>query len=144
MSITRRVYIAGPISNGHAAKPRDIYANVRRACEYYEALIQHGFTPFCPHLSYFAWLDFKEDVHWPRWIELDLDFIDTCDVLLRIPGASKGADMEVKYAEEKNIPVIYTTSIFDSITFLECFLGKPKPRPELEKYLKMITDYQGP
>ena len=32
--MNRRIYIAGPISNGHAAKPREILRNVRTASIY--------------------------------------------------------------------------------------------------------------
>lgn len=33
--------------------------------------------------------------------------LEKCDAVLRIPGASKGADNDVKIAKEKGIPVYY-------------------------------------
>lgn len=103
----RIVYIAGPISNGHRADPRQIYQNVKFAQKFYFELIEKGYSPICPHLSYYAWLDFPDDVHWKRWIDMDLDFVDAAFALLRIPGKSIGADKEVEYAHKLNKPVYY-------------------------------------
>ena len=133
-----RIYIAGPISNGHAANARDIYKNVREAEKYYEALIQNGWTPICPHLSYHAWLGFANDVHWDRWIELDLDLIDSCAAVLRIPGESKGAEVEVVYAKEHDIPIIKVLGPLTAFHHLEKQFGKPEKRKDLQKYLDMI------
>jgi hypothetical protein len=41
------------------------------------------------------------------WIKFDLDWILKCDYLLRLDGESKGADDEVGFASEHNIPVFY-------------------------------------
>lgn len=138
--MNRRVYIAGPISNGHTANAKTVYNNVKTAEKYYYELIRAGWTPFLPHLSYYPWLDFptEHDVHWARWIELDLDWIDSSCALIRIPGESIGADTEVKYATDHNIPVIYASSPQNAVTTLTALFGSPKQRVELAEYLEMI------
>ncbi len=51
-------------------------------------------------------------MHKPRpyqdWIDLDLEWVKSCDCLLRLDGESKGADMEVALAESLGIPVFKT------------------------------------
>jgi 4-hydroxy-3-methylbut-2-en-1-yl diphosphate synthase IspG/GcpE len=42
------------------------------------------------------------------WLTLDIEWLSVCDCLLRLPGESKGADIEVEYAREHMIPVFYT------------------------------------
>jgi hypothetical protein len=42
------------------------------------------------------------------WTEIDLEWILRCDALLRLPGDSTGADAEIKFATEHNIPVFYS------------------------------------
>jgi len=103
----RIIYIAGAISNGHSATPRGIYQNVKTAQFYYEQLIKKGYSPILPHLSYYAWLDMKEDVDWKTWIEMDLDYVEASIGLLRIPGESKGADREVEFAKKIGKPVYF-------------------------------------
>lgn len=137
--MNRRVYIAGPIANGHTANPRTVYKNVRNAERFYEELIKAGWTPILPHLSYHAWVNFENDVHWPRWIELDLDLLDIVCAIVRIPGESIGADMEIQYAVEKNIHVVKCITPNDAVEQLEAKFGKPESRPELQKYLDIIT-----
>ena len=41
-------------------------------------------------------------------MDLDLVWLECCDCLLRLPGESKGADIEVKHALENNIKVFYS------------------------------------
>lgn len=140
--MNRRVYIAGKISNGGKANARDQYQAVRFAESYYEELIHNGWTPFLPHLSHHAWLAFQKDVHWPRWIEMDLDYIDSCAALIRLPNESIGADMEVEYAQERNIPVFFPNDPLHAVDLLEIALGKPRPRLKINKYIKRIEDFK--
>lgn len=41
------------------------------------------------------------------WLELDNQFLSCCAAVLRLPGASKGADEEVRLAQSPGIPVFY-------------------------------------
>jgi hypothetical protein len=40
------------------------------------------------------------------WCIYDLAWLEVCDVLLRLPGESPGADREVAFADEHGIPVV--------------------------------------
>lgn len=103
------VYIASPYSKG------DIAINVKRQIDCFNELMDIGFLPFAP-----LWSHFQHMVH-PRpyqdWIEMDLAWVEKCDVLLRLDGESPGADGEVAFAKEKNIPVFY--NIPDLLTHRE-------------------------
>lgn len=138
----RRLYLAGAIGNGNTAKPKQTYKNVRFAEDYYGYAITHGWTPFCPHLSYHANLHFEYDIPWERWLSLDLDYIDSVAALVRLPNESIGADMEVDYAKSKGIPVLFVKSPEDMIKQLEETLGKPQTRDELEKYISVIKKFR--
>lgn len=92
------VYIAGPYT-----KP-DPVSNTRAALDEATILLDSGLVaPIVPHLS----------LHWdlvhPRsyevWLELDLDVIRRCHAVYRLPGASTGADREVRWADSLLIPV---------------------------------------
>jgi hypothetical protein len=69
-----------------------------------------GFVPFVPHLS--ALWDIVDGesspITYDDWLKYDFAWIDCCDALLRMPGESRGADMEVEYARSKGIPVSYS------------------------------------
>jgi hypothetical protein len=41
------------------------------------------------------------------WLELDNQFLSCCAAVLRLPGASKGADEEVRLAQRPGTPVFY-------------------------------------
>lgn len=93
------VYVAGPISKG------DMIENVSRGIEYGEALLRLGYIPFVPHTSV-MWQFLHPHTH-QQWLDYDFYWVAKCDALLRIPGESKGADMEVKCARQRGIPVFY-------------------------------------
>ena len=109
-----RVYVAGPITVG------DVAANVQQAITAGLDLLNRGYAPFIPHLGHFAepaatWD--KNPKRYEEWLELDRSFIVTCDAILRLPGFSKGADREVKWAYEIGVPVFYSlSSLLDQVT----------------------------
>jgi len=84
------VYIAGPYTLG------DVAVNVRTAMEAAHAVMDLGCAPVVPHLSHFLHL------HRPRpyedWMRADQALLERCDVLIRLPGPSAGADAEVRAA----------------------------------------------
>lgn len=41
-------------------------------------------------------------------MEVDYEWINVCDCILRLPGKSTGADLEVAHASMKGIPVFYS------------------------------------
>lgn len=95
-----KIYIAGPYTNGDTA------INVRTAIETANILADLGFAPFIPHLTHFWHMLFPRDYEF--WLNLDNQFLSCCDAVLRIAGASNGADKEVQLAESLKIPVFYS------------------------------------
>lgn len=94
------VYIAGPYS-----RP-DPEVNVARSLDYANKVLGMGHIPFVPHL-YHYW-DQVDPKAYEVWTELDMRWLEKCDVLLRIPGDSPGSDAEVEHAESLGIKVIYS------------------------------------
>jgi len=93
-----KVYIAGPYST------EDPIKNTARAIRAGNELLNRGYCPFIPHLSHFWHLQHPQE--WATWIEYDIQWLDSCDVLLRLVGSSRGADLEVKHAYRNRIPVV--------------------------------------
>lgn len=110
------VYIAGPISRG------DLRHNIEQASKAFKALAEVGIAALCPH-----WSAFSGTVHTSPggsvyafatadgngmshadWLAVDLEFVRRSDAILRLPGESSGADIEVKAALDDNIPVFYS------------------------------------
>jgi hypothetical protein len=99
-----RVYVAGPYTNGDTAE------NVRNAIYAGNNLRALGFTPLIPHLTHFWHLVLPHAIDY--WYAYDLEWLELCDAVLRLPGESRGADAEVKRAQELGLPV------FDNYTDL--------------------------
>ena len=96
----KKVFISGPYSSG------DVVQNVKLAMDTASFLIDIGVAPFCHHLSYF--IQVSRPQPYEKWMSIGLEFLDCCDVLLRLPGASSGADREVEYAMTNLIPVVHS------------------------------------
>ncbi len=102
-----KVYISGPITKG------DQEHNFNQAAEAHIALLKAGFAVFNPMLT--MKLPGCEEILHADWLESDLPWIgdDTracVEAVLRLPGESKGADIECRYAEYTwGIPVYYDT-----------------------------------
>lgn len=99
MTRRTRVYVSGPLTSSGLETH-----NAREAITVAEELWQRGYQPFCPHLTVLWGFLYPEKPH-AEWIEMDKGWVDVCDILVRIPGQSKGADMEVEHAFSQNIPV---------------------------------------
>ena len=86
------VYLACPMRIGLWSE------NIRNCLECAERLRVKGYIPYPPVISLF-W-----EIYYPRSVEdcLEYDFglINVSDAVLRLPGASEGADMELDYAVE--------------------------------------------
>ena len=98
-----KVYIAGPYSSDHAA-------GVRNAIHAGDMVRDMGHTPFIPHLTHF-W-----DLLYPReyqdWMDYDREWLEECDVLIRLEGESPGASEEVTWAFRHKIPVVWGLGLF--------------------------------
>ncbi len=93
-----KIYLAGPYSNG------DNIVNVRNIIDAADQLALAGYAVYVPHLN-FAW----HLVHphgWEFWIKHDLEWLPTCDYLVRLPGDSPGCEIELRKARDLKIPLI--------------------------------------
>ena len=93
------VYIASPYT-------KDPVAGVRQQLEVADRLMSAGYCPVAPLLSHF------QHIYHPRpysdWMNIDLEKISRCDIVLRLNGVSPGADYEVKQAKKLGIPVVHS------------------------------------
>lgn len=111
MFMSRMIYQAGPIGNGHTIGPRAMYANVRQAELVMEELMKKGWSVICPHLSYHCWINWEDDMPWERWMQMDRDFVSACPYFFYMApetyGESKGALLELEQAKREG-KTIYT------------------------------------
>lgn len=91
------VYVAGPLTVGGTG------TNLRNASWAADALMQRGFVPFVPHLSFY--FDLLYPHSYEEWMDWCLAWVARCDAVLRLPGASDGAVREVEFARSRNLPV---------------------------------------
>lgn len=91
------IYVSGPLSTG------DPILNTRKAVKEAEVIIEMGGIPIVPHTT-IAWHMISPH-EWQYWIDYDLELLNVCDALYRIPGESKGAELEVARMRELGKPV---------------------------------------
>lgn len=85
-----KLYLAGPISIGSWA------VNDERFQTAHDALMEAGFAVFNPGLT--MHLGCAEDYTHEDWLECCLPWVREADLLVRLPGESRGADREVEEA----------------------------------------------
>ena len=95
----KRIFISSPYEIGNQAE------NVKRQMDAAHELIEAGFAPYWPLHSHFLHMVYAKE-H-TTWLEIDKTFLLTCDAVLRLPGISKGADIETAFADQNGIPVFY-------------------------------------
>ena len=93
-----KVYISGPLTTSG-----NVLENLDRAMAAARRLIDAGFAPFCPHLTYHV--DPGGEIPHAVWLEAELPWVQVADAVLRLPGESIGADMEVEHATIHGVPV---------------------------------------
>jgi hypothetical protein len=98
-----KIYIAGPYTRGDTAQ------NVREAISAGDYVSRMGHTPFIPHLTHFWHFLYPHEIQF--WYAQDIEWLKTCDAVLRLEGESAGADHEVELAEKWGMPVY--RSVFD-------------------------------
>ena len=94
------VYIASPYTKG------DVAINVRESILVADKLLELGYLPFVPLFSHF-W-HFLSPKAYETWIAYDKSWVLKCDVVLRLPGESSGADGEVQIAKDNGMLVFYS------------------------------------
>lgn len=96
------IYIAGPYTYP------DPCVNTNHAIHAGQAIMDAGHVPFVPHLNH-LWHTVIPNPY-ETWMAYDHDWISKCDMMLRIPGKSLGADRDVQRANELGIPVHICTA----------------------------------
>ena len=94
-----RVYISGPITKG------DRRANFQQAADAHKTLMLAGFAVLNPMLT--MRLPGAFVIPHDTWIANDLPWVAVADAILRLPGRSKGADIECEHALIHGIPVFH-------------------------------------
>ena len=95
------VYVAGPYRG-------DETRNVAEAARVGASLVEQGFTPIVPHLTFLMGV-VNPTVSDRNWLDYGLRLLRRCDAVLRIGERTPGTDAEVEEADKRDIPV------FDSI-----------------------------
>ena len=94
------VYVSGPITVGGPVK------NTRKAIDVAEKIMKMGMIPYVPHLNLLWEVCYPKEAS--KYIEMDLRWVEKCDILYRIEGYSEGADIEVAHAIEVGVPVVHS------------------------------------
>jgi Domain of unknown function (DUF4406) len=91
------VYVAGPVTSA----PLE---NTHAALVFGAGLIDTGLVaPVMPHLTCFWQMVTPRS--YETWLAYDAEILRRCDALLRLPGASPGADREVELARRMQLPI---------------------------------------
>ena len=101
------IYTAGAIRPKNS---QTLQGNLKVAKDIALELWKDGFTVICPHANTDLPIELAEkEMDTIRWLEGDLEMIAWCDAVLVCPGweSSDGTKGEIKFAEERNIPVYY-------------------------------------
>lgn len=94
-----RVYVAGP----YTADPERCTAAAIAAAD---ELLDAGHAPFVPHSHSHYWHTLHRSRDYEDWMRIDLAWLAVADVVLRLPGASTGADRETALAKQLGIRVV--------------------------------------
>jgi hypothetical protein len=94
------IYLASPYTIG------DVAANVAVQIDAAHKILDLGHCPVAPLLSHF--LHIQRQRPYQDWVNMDLALIPRMDIVLRLPGESRGADKEVQTAQKFNIPVVFS------------------------------------
>ena len=94
----KRIYLASPYSKGDVGK--NVHDHYRLADHISSLHGVHVKTPLASHLWH---LIFPHPYEF--WLAYDLVELEECDALVRMIGASDGADKEVLHATQLGLPV---------------------------------------
>jgi hypothetical protein len=93
------IYIASPYTLG------EVGANVSVQVEAAHRILDMGHCPIAPVLSHY--LHIHRQRPYEEWLQMCLTLVTRVDLLLRLPGESKGADREVEFANKIRVPVLH-------------------------------------
>lgn len=112
------VYLASPMS---ADTPEEVMRNVDKAMDFGTYLMSQGYVVQMPQLHEFLQAyqeNTGQDLEWTHamWMDYDFELLARCDVLYRLDGESKGADMEGAFAKGRMIEVVYSFTELKTFT----------------------------
>jgi hypothetical protein len=93
------LYIAGPYSSPDPVANTHVTITVATA-----VMEDTGYVPVVPHLTMLWHTVTPRPYEW--WLVLDQYHLSRCDAILRLPGASSGADAEVELARAWGLDVL--------------------------------------
>ena len=99
MIIRPMLYMAGPYT--HPDPVENTHRAARAGTIVYE---RTEWVPFIPHLSLLWHMVTPRDPDY--WYQLDLHQMGHCDAIVRLPGASTGADLEMEVAASLGLAVV--------------------------------------
>jgi hypothetical protein len=92
------IYVSGPLTTGHTP------TNIRNALETAYMLMTSGYSVIVPHEKALL-MEALYPMSYVEWLRYDFKCLLACDAVYRISGESRGADLEVQFAESRGIPV---------------------------------------
>jgi hypothetical protein len=98
--LNKKIFIASPYSIG------DQEENVIISLNAANKILDAGLIPFVPLLSHYWHLQFPKA--YEEWCRYDIEWLNVCGALLRLPGISNGADGEMRHAVDIGIPVFFS------------------------------------
>lgn len=93
------MFVAGPIDSSGPT-----HLNLRAALEEGRNLLMSGYQPFIPHFGV-TWEQTVGKVERDVWVSWCQAWLSKCDLLIRLPGYSVGADGEVDTMIKRGLPV---------------------------------------
>jgi hypothetical protein len=105
------ILIAGPYRSGTNDDPRLIAENLDRLESFASAVYNAGHIPMIgewvalPLMKQAGSLKLGDAISEQYLYPVASRLLKRCDAVLRIPGASKGADQDVRIARERGLPV---------------------------------------
>ena len=110
------ILIAGPYRSGTDDDPEKMKHNLRNLEAVALPLFRKGHVPMVGEWVALPLLELAGSRH-PGdsiWEEIQYPvahrILEKCDAVFRIPGESKGADQDVRIAQERGLPVYYNLS----------------------------------
>lgn len=110
------ILIAGPYRSGTDDDPQKMAANLQRLEQAAWPIFQAGHVPMIGEwvalpIWHVAGGTTVGDALYDQILHPTAGrLIERCDAILRLPGASKGADNDVRLAQERGIPVFYAVA----------------------------------
>jgi hypothetical protein len=107
------ILIAGPYRSGTGDDPQKMADNLRRLEEASWPIFKAGHVPMIgewvalPIWNVAGGKEVGDDLYDEILHPTAGRLIERCDAILRLPGESKGADNDIRLANERGIPVYY-------------------------------------